>query len=200
MGRAALKIEIGAMLEKTETFIKFLDSIDLDPKDLPQEDFRALAETDSFLRNYSKILNSSKYLSAKQLADAENNVKRLTEIIPKIKDNITNYILEHFTALDEEQFKNYHAYAAAEKAWYEYEEFIKRHKMERFSIERMQALIDRTNKPDLLMTIFASYLGGTAPMDFRVFEKALYIIKGLIYHTPLSGLSSKDPLSKSAGN
>lgn len=197
MGKAALKVKIDGVKERTVTFIRFLDSLGLDPQDLPQDDFRALAEADAFFQKYSELLNTSKSVSPKQLCETENCMEKLEEISHRAKDSIINYILENFSRSNDEQFKNYHAYAKAEKAWHDYGEFIKKHKLGRFSLERMQALIDRTKRPELLFSIFIFFLGGNLNSEsFRVSQDALTAISGLMNHTPRSEFSSKTPYQK----
>ncbi len=197
MGRAALKIRIDEARGKTVSFIRFLDSLGLDPQDLPQADFRALAESDAFFQKYSQLLNSSKSISPKQLVETENCMDKLEGIIIKAKETIMDYILKNLTMTNPDQFKNYSAYAKAEKAWHDYNEFVKKHKLEQFSLEKMQVLIDRAKSPELLFSVFLSFLGGNlTPERFCVLQDALHVISGLMNHTPRSEFSSKTPYQK----
>lgn len=197
MGRAALKIEIDSAREKTAEFIRFLDSLaGVKPGDLPQNDTRALAEAEAWLIKYSKTLNTSKYINPRHLEVAQDYVKNLAEITHKAKMGIICYILDNFTEPGKEQFKNYNAYADAEGAWCRYEKFIKRHRVEQFGLEKMQALIDRTNDPKLLVSVFFSFFSGSAIEKFHAIEDAMHVLSELLIHTPRSGLSSKTPYQK----
>ncbi len=191
MGRAGLKIEIDNAIKKTAEFIRFLDSLGFDPDDLPRDDMRSYAEADAFLRNYLEILSASKYVNPQQLDDAEKHAKKLNEITRKARASIVNHVLENLATPVEEQFKDYNAYARAERAWHRYGEFIKKHRMEQFSLERMQALIDRSESPELLFSVFFSFLDGSKVEKFDPLQEALYVIGELLLHTPRSGLSSK---------
>ncbi len=197
MGKATLRTRLNSAKEKTIVFIHFLDSLDLNPQDLPQDDFRALSEAVAFLQKYSELLNGSKNVSPKQLSETENCMDRLEGISNKAKEHIINYILENFSTPNNEQFKNYHAYAKAEKVWHDYNKFIQKHKFEQLSLERMQALIDRTSRPDLLFSVFLSFLDkGLTDEGFHTLQDALSILSGLMMHTPRSEFSSKTPYQK----
>lgn len=196
MGRSGLKIEINKAIEKTAEFIRFLDSLGFDPNDLPQDEMRAFAEADAFLRKYSELLSASKYVNPRQLADAENHAETLDEITRKARVSIMNHILENLATPVDEQFKDYNAYARAERAWHRYGEFIKKHRMEQFGLERMQALIDRSGSPELFVSVFLSFLGGLKAVGFDSIQEALYVMGELMIHTPRSELSSRTPYQK----
>lgn len=194
MGKASLRIKIDSAKEKTIAFIRFLDSLDLDPQDLPQDDFRVLAEADIFFQKYSEFLNTPKNTGPKQLSETENCLDRLEEASNKAKENLINYILENFSKPNDGQFKDYHAYAKAEKVWHDYNRFIQEHKLKQLSLERMQVLIDRTKRLDLLFSVFLSFLDkGPTAEGFRALQDGLSIISSLMMHTPRSEFSSKTP-------
>ena len=197
MGRSALKIETSSSIAKTSEFIRFLDSLaGVNPGDLPQDDMHALAGSGACLQKYSEVLNTSGYINPRYLAEAETYIKNLDKTIRKAKESIMNCVLEKFTEPCEDQFKYYNAYAKAERAWYRYGEFIKKHRLERFSLERMQALIDRTNDPKLLASVFISFFSGSALEKFHTLGDSLHVLSELLVHTPRSGLSSKTPYQK----
>lgn len=197
MGKATLRARMDSAKEKTIAFIRFLDSLGLNPQDLPQDEVKTLAEADAFFQKYSDILNTPKNISTKELSETENCMDRLEEISNKAKERIINYILEKFSTPNNEQFENYHAYAKAEKIWHEYNKFIQEHKLGQLSLERMQALIDKTNRPDLLFSVFLSFLDkGLSPEGFRTLQDALSILSGLMMHTPRSEFSSKTPYQR----
>lgn len=196
MGRSALRIEVDSAREKISTFIYFLDSLDLTPGDLPQGDIKALADADTWLKKYSETLNNPKYINPRHLEIAEDYIKKLDEITAATKESIMNHVLNNFAVPREDQFKNYNAYAKAGRAWHRYEEFAKKYRLERFSLERTQALIDRANNPSLLVPVFLSFLGNVTVEKFSAMHDALYIMGELITHTPRSDLSSKTPYQK----
>jgi len=197
MGKATLRTRIDSAKEKTIAFIRLLDSLGLNPQDLPKDEIKALAEADAFFQKYSDLLNTPQSSSPKELSETENCMERLEEISNKAKERIINYILENFSTPNNGQFKNYHAYAKAEKVWHEYNKFIQEHKLGQFSLERMQALVDKTNRPDLLFSVFLSFLDkGLTAEGFRVLQDALSILSSLIMHTPRSEFSSKTPYQK----
>ncbi len=197
MGISALKIEISSAREKTSEFIRFLDSLaGVNPCDLPQDEMQALAGAEACLQKYSEVLSTSKYINPRYLAEAEDYVKNLDEIAHKAKESIMNCVLENFTEPGEKQFKDYNAYAKAERAWYKYEEFIKKHRLEQFSLEKIQTLIDRTNDPKLFASVVLSFFRRAMIEKLPDIGEALYVMGELMIHTPRSGLSSKTPYQK----
>lgn len=191
MGKVSLKENINKINERTITFITFLDSLLIGPGDLPQYDFQALTESFTFLKKYLELLDKNRSIGAKKLIDIDNHVRKLDVIAHAAQDSLLMHVIDNLIEIDNEQFQDYHAYADAEKAWHYYSEFIKKHNLDKFRLEKMQALINRTTNPRLLVTIFINYLKQKSNLDFDIFQVGLACIKNLIEHTPRSEYNSK---------
>lgn len=196
MGKSALKEKISNLGEEIIAFIRFLDSFGFSPEDLPESQMRALAKANVFFEDYSEILNSKKSLSPKKLAEAEDYCDQLDKVVGGAKEKIINYILENLAEPTEKQFRDYNAYAQAERAWYNYNNFIKKHGLEKFSQKRVQALIDKAENPALLLPILLSSLDNSKADPITVLEEAANVFTGLINHTPRSEFNSKTPDQK----
>lgn len=196
MGKSALKEKIGNLREEIIGFVRFLDSFGFSPEELPEGQMRALAQANSFSEEYLEILNSKKVLSPKKLAEAEGHCCQLEEVTDKAKESIVDYILKNLAEPRQEQFKNYSAYAQAERAWYNYNNFIKKHGLEKFSRERVQALIDNAENPALLLPVLLSGLNSPKAEAIVDLQEAADVFTGLINHTPRSEFNSKTPHQK----
>ncbi len=196
MGKSALKEKIGNLREEIISFVRFLDSLDLSPEELPQGQMRALAQANAFSEEYLEILNSKKVLNPKKLAEVDGYCDELNEITDEAKASITNHILENLAKPVQEQFRNYNAYAQAERAWYNYNNFIKKYGFEIFSREKVQALVDRMKKPVLLLSVLISNLNNSEADTIEAIQETADVFTDLINHTPRSEFNSKTPHQK----
>jgi hypothetical protein len=104
--------------------------------------------------------------------------------------------LENFDKPAQEQFRNYNAYAQAERAWYNYNNFIKKYSLEKFSLEKVQALVDKMKNPALLLPVLLSGLNSPKADAIADLQEAANVFTGLINHTPRSEFNSKTPYQK----
>lgn len=195
MGKAMLKTDVEKLRERIISFVRFLDSLDMGSKELPQEDIRCLAEADGFLEHYLKILDNTKSLSQKTLHESETNIKSLDGVCRKAQDSLFNFILEHIAVPRERQFREYCAYPEAEKAWFNYQDFIKKYNLEGFSLNRMQSLIDRTQRPDKIVEILLSKVR-ISMQNIGDIQEMMSVMMKMINHTPRSEFNSKTPYQK----
>lgn len=195
MGKAALKTDAERLHKGIISFVRFLDSLDMDPKELPEEDIKCLAEASGFLQHYLKILDNTKSISRKTLRESEANIRSMDEVCKKAQDSLLDFILEHIAVPRESQFREYSAYTEAEKAWYDYQNFVKEHNLERFSLKRIQSLIDRTQRPDRIAEILFSRIK-ISVQNIGDIEKMMSVMMGIINHTPRSEFNSKTPYQK----